>query len=964
MKKIVLACLCLIANYAFAQPLLNWTPGFLNEVQPSNVVITCNGAKGNNALAGFTGNVYVHTGVITNLSTAPNNWKYDTPWLTNTPATTATAIGNNQWTFTYNGNLRTHFGITNPAEKIVKICILFRNATGTIVQRNSNASDMYIPVDSITGNLQMRFVQPPTEPRYNPWPEPISAIIGQTMPVEVVTNASSAITLSLNGTQFAATTTNGTSLIANPTILQACSNNISASANDGTSTVNQSINFFIGGGTATTASLPAGMQDGINYLPGDTSVTLVLYAPNKNLVILNGSFNNWNTSCSESMNKTPDGLRWWKTLTGLTSGQLYTFQYVVNGGITTTDPYCELILDPSNDGYITTATYPNMPVYPAGQTGIVGTFKTAQAPYNWTATSYVRPDKRNLTIYELLLRDFTPKHDWTSLIDSLNYFKELGINCIELMPVNEFDGNESWGYNPSFFFAPDKYYGPANDLKKFIDEAHKLNISVVLDAVLNQVTGNSPLAQLYWNSTLDQPDSTNPWLNPEAKHPFNVFNDFNHESAVTKQHVARFIRHWMTNYKIDGFRWDLAKGFTQVNSGSDVGLWGNYDASRVAIWKRYYDSMQAVSPGSYCILEFLGGDAEESELTNYGMMPWGKVTDEYKQNTMGYGTSNSIDRAYYKNRTGYNQPGLISYAESHDEERIMYNCLQYGNSNTGYNTKNLNTALKRQEAMHACLLMIPGPKMIWQFGELGYDYSIFTCEDGITINVNDCKLSKKPIRWDYFAVPERKSIYTAISKMNKLRALKPNAFVNPTITTGTDLGSSLIKKIVLNHADLKVVTIANFDIVSQTSLTTFPANGKWYNYMGIDSISVSGGSKSLTLAPGEYKIYTSINFNKDTTTSGNVGINQLKANEMFAASLYPNPASKSTNVSIIATKFGECAIQLYDVTGKLVKTIPNQTLITGENLIPMSINECSNGTYFIKIQVAGFTETLTMQVNQ
>ena len=57
-------------------------------------------------------------------------------------------------------------------------------------------------------------------------------------------------------------------------------------------------------------------------------------------------------------------------------------------------------------------------------------------------------------IYELLIRDFTAQHSYQSLIDSFQYFKNLGINAIELMPVNEFTGNESWGYNPTFYFAP------------------------------------------------------------------------------------------------------------------------------------------------------------------------------------------------------------------------------------------------------------------------------------------------------------------------------------------------------------------------------------------------------------------------------------------------------------------------------------------------------------------------------
>jgi 1,4-alpha-glucan branching enzyme len=963
MKKISILFFCFCTNLLFAQaPLLDWTPGFLNEVQTGNVVITANGAKGNAALVGFTGPVYVHTGVITNFSTSATNWISAPTWLTNTAAYSATSIGNNQWTYTINGNLRTQYNITNPAEKIVKIAILFRDATGTIVQRNSDASDMFIPVDSITGNLQIKFTQPPTEPRYVPWPEPINAVVGQTLPVQVVTNANSTINLTLNGSGIGTGSAVNT-LSANPTIVQSCNNQITATANNGTNIVSQSINFFINGLAAPVAALPAGMQDGINYLQGDTSVTLVLYAPNKNNVILKGSFNNWSTACSESMNKTPDGLRWWKTVTGLTPGAINKFQYLVDGNINTTDPYCELILDPNNDNYISAATYPNMPTYPAGQNGIVGVFQTAAPQYNWSGATYTRPDKKNLIIYELLIRDFGAKHNWQTLTDSLQYLKKLGINCIEVMPVNEFEGNESWGYNPDFFFAPDKYYGTKNDMKKFIDEAHKLGIAVVMDAVMNQVTGLSPLAAMYWNSTTNKPTPTNPWLNEDAKHPFNVFNDFNHESDATKYHVSRFIRHWLKEYKIDGFRWDLAKGFTQTNSGSNVGLWGNYDASRVAIWKRYYDSMQVVSPNSYCILEFLGGDQEESEYANLGLLIWGKHTDDFNENTMGQSGNKSIDRGYYKNRPGYNEPGLITYAESHDEERLMYKNLQFGNtSQTAHNVKTLNIALKRMEAMNASLLMIPGPKMIWQFGELGYDYSINTCSDSVTIS-NNCRLANKPIRWDYYQVPERKSIYTAIGKMNKLRNLKPNLFISNTLTTGSDLGNNFIKRIVLNHADMKLVMVANFDVVAQTFTQIFPANGKYYNYMGADSISVSGGAKSLTLQPGDYKIYTSLNLN-DTVPAGPSTIFDIKANEVFASNIFPNPTSNNCNLSITTKQGYNAIVDVMDATGKVVSTLATGKQNAGETTFTLHTETLSNGLYFVQINVNGYKQVLPLQVSK
>ena len=99
----------------------------------------------------------------------------------------------------------------------------------------------------------------------------------------------------------------------------------------------------------------------------------------------------------------------------------------------------------------------------------------------------------------MLLRDFLAAHDWNTLTDTLDYFTELGINAIELMPVSEFEGNESWGYNPSFYFAADKYYGPASDLKVFIDSCHGQGIAVILDMVLNHSYGQSPLVQLYFD---------------------------------------------------------------------------------------------------------------------------------------------------------------------------------------------------------------------------------------------------------------------------------------------------------------------------------------------------------------------------------------------------------------------------------------------------------------------------------
>src|SRR5690606_13484994 len=98
--------------------------------------------------------------------------------------------------------------------------------------------------------------------------------------------------------------------------------------------------------------------------------------------------------------------------------------------------------------------------YPQGKTtGNVSVIQGGSTKYSWKNNTFQRPETKDLVIYELHLRDFLGAHSYSALKDTLNYLSRLGVNAIELMPVKEFEGNSSWGYNPSFFFAADKYYG-------------------------------------------------------------------------------------------------------------------------------------------------------------------------------------------------------------------------------------------------------------------------------------------------------------------------------------------------------------------------------------------------------------------------------------------------------------------------------------------------------------------------
>jgi hypothetical protein len=634
MKKVYLLSCVLLTSLLGQSQLLTWSPAFPKD--NDNITITVDATKGNQGLLGFSGNVYVHIGLITSASTSSSNWLYSPfTWGTTPAAGQATPAGTNKWSYTIN-NIRSFFNV--PAgETILKIALLFRDGPGNIAQRNSDASDMYVPV--YPAGAAVRFSVPPFQPKYVPVPEPITKQVGDNISVTGIGTGTTELQLYLNGTMIQ--NGPGSSISATPTLTTAGNNEIVLKGVVGPSTVNDTLRFFVSS-NINIAPLPAGVRNGINYAANNTEATLVLYAPGKTRVSVIGEFagSNWTEQSQYLMNNTPDGNYWWLKITGLTPGTEYAYQYLVDGTLKIADPYAEKILDPynNNDQGIPASTYPGLKPYPTGLTsGIVSILQTNAPAYTWVNNNFVRPDKRNLFIYELLVRDFVATHDWKTIKDTLTYLKRLGVNAIEIMPFNEFEGNNSWGYNPDFYFAPDKYYGPKNTLKEFVDACHSNGIAVVMDIALNHSFGLSPLVQLYWDAANNRPAANNPWFNPVPKHAFNVGYDMNHESAATQYYFSRIVEHWLQEYRLDGFRFDLSKGFTQTQtcdaSGNNcnVGGWSNYDASRVAIWKKYYDTVQLKSPGAYAILEHFAADNEEIELSNYGMLLWGNMNYNFNE---------------------------------------------------------------------------------------------------------------------------------------------------------------------------------------------------------------------------------------------------------------------------------------------------------------------------------------------
>ena len=705
----------------------------------------------------------------------------------------------------------------------------------------------------------------------------------------------------------------------------------------------------------TSAPIPAYMRQGINYDPADpTKVGLALYAPGKAYVHVIGSFNNWAVNGNYLMKRdTSNTNLYWIEITGLTPQQIYTFQYRTADGIKVADPYSPLVLSPYDDPYINqnAVVYPNLPAYPTGQSFEVSVIQTAKPAYPWVVTNFAKPAKENLIVYELLVRDFTTQQTWQSLIDKISYLKSLKINAVELMPVMEFDGNNSWGYNTAFHYALDKAYGTPEKFKEFIDLCHQNGIAVILDIALNHATGRNPLERMWVidpdGDGFGDPAADNPFFNQVAKHSYSVFNDFNHSKAETKYYVNRVLEQWIKEYKVDGFRWDLTKGFTQACTAGDDTCTNAFQIDRVNILRGYADYQWSWDPTSYVIFEHLGTDSEEAAWANYkiaegkGVMMWDKETNPYNQNTMGFATNSNFNRVKYSAH-GFTERRAMSYGESHDEERIMYKNINFGAA--GANT--LAEALQRQKSYGAVFLTVPGPKMIWQFAELGFDKSIFMCTNG-TVNTDndatpgDCKLDPKPSAFglNYDTDAARKSVYDTWAKILEIRL---SSQVFNTKTFNVESGNLMPRIFIWNDASTEplknVVILANFTTSSQSIVPDFPYTGNWVNLMDNSAVPVASTTAPITIEAGGFRIFGNAPA-LATSETGNV-------KNAVSLVITQNPVTNGT-ANLRYTNADNGTLAIYDLSGKLVKSVKTAKS-NGDEAV--SINGLKSGMYLIQLK--------------
>lgn len=265
----------------------------------------------------------------------------------------------------------------------------------------------------------------------------------------------------------------------------------------------------------------------------------------------------------------------------------------------------------------------------------------------------------------------------------------------------------------------------------------------------------------------------------------------------------------------------------------------------------------------------------------------------------------------------------MGYMESHDEERLMYKNITYGNSSGTYNIKDINTGLKRMEQAATFFYTVPGPKMMWEFGELGYD---------VSINLGG-RLGIKPTHWEYYNNPSRKYLFEVCKALIKLKKEEPVFSTN----TFTIEAANTVKHIELLHASANAEIVGNFDVIDQSYTLTFPNSGTWYEFFSGDSVTLTGTTLPLTLKAGEYRLYASKKLTGFSTLATPVKqITQLQDNYVypnpFTSALYFNKMDRINN------------IEVSDLQGKTI------TQISGGNLEHIDTTNLSPGFYFLKVQ--------------
>ncbi|MGA9523433.1 MAG: alpha-amylase family glycosyl hydrolase [Myxococcaceae bacterium] len=486
--------------------------------------------------------------------------------------------------------------------------------------------------------------------------------------------------------------------------------------------------------------------------------------------------------------------------------------------------------------------------------------------YYWSTRNFSTPPFREQVIYELHVGTF---HDspgfgpgtWNSAVAKLDHLRDLGINMVKVMPMAEFAGDFSWGYNPSYPFAPESAYGTPDDLKYFVDQAHARGIGVIFDVVHNHY-GPSDMSMWCFSGDCKGAGGEYFYADWRANTPWsNTRPDFGRKEV--RDFVRDQVMMLLHEYQADGLRWDATKFIRTVNGSEATALPEGWNMLR-----SLNNEIDAQHSWKISIAEDIGGGDKITQSTSAGGggfdAQW--AVDFLHPVRNAIVTGNDADRNLYavrdaiKQRFNGNPLQRIIYTESHDEVALGRNRVpeEIWPGNAG------SWASKKRSTLGAALVMTsPGIPMIFsgqEFLEDGY----FAAEDPLDWN--------KAGTWSGITRLYRDLIRLRRNWFNNTRGLLgPN--VNVHHLNNNDKVLAFHRWNVGGPGD-DVVVIANFSRHTFSSYNAgFPRGGRWYvrfnsdwsgysgdfgNTPSLDTHAYSGGKDGMpynaTFAIGPYSV--------------------------------------------------------------------------------------------------------------
>ncbi|HEY9616773.1 MAG TPA: alpha-amylase family glycosyl hydrolase [Microcoleaceae cyanobacterium] len=456
--------------------------------------------------------------------------------------------------------------------------------------------------------------------------------------------------------------------------------------------------------------------------------------------------------------------------------------------------------------------------------------------YQWQHGDRPLPANHELIIYELLVPDFAhPQQDpdqkgsYQDVIDKLDYLHDLGINAIELMPVNEAPGAFSWGYTPSYFFAPDPTYGSTADLKKLIDECHARGIRVILDQLYNHSSEANPLFKLdrtYWYYEGRH--------HPDAKPSDYWGPEFNYEYQDDRlgirpawQFMGDVVRYWVQQYHIDGIRYDALKELDNY----DFLYWITQEIDQIKGEKPFYNIGEYIpeQPGlvrpsgpmdstwhdsfQYFMSRHLTGETFELD----------QLQEVLKPTEQGYPDSIAT---------------VVNYLTSHDRDRTLKALGDRGIFD--------DAAFQRAKLGAAILMTAPGIPMIW----MGEEFGMYTPS---TPN------QPHALEWELLKNDLNRDLLNYYKQLIALRKQHPALLTSNIDIFHEDPENKVFAYVRWNNEGSQVVVIVSFAdrTLEGYQIHNFPAHESWQMWGSGEEVRSHNNQITLDLAPYEAHILAS-----------------------------------------------------------------------------------------------------------